>query len=116
MWSNIAILAFGFALAPLFTSGTAGTVVMMAIGMSLVGLVYGVIGTTLSELFPTTLRYSGTSLTFNLAAIFGASLAPTIATALAKHSLSYVGLYLSASAVLSLIGLAAARETRHAEL
>ena len=73
-------------------------------------------GTTLSELFPTTLRYSGTSLTFNLAAIFGASLAPYIATELAKVSLSYVGLYLSGSAVLSLIGLAATRETRHGEL
>ena len=110
---NFAILLFGFALAPLFTSGTTGTVVMMVIGMSLVGLVYGPLGTVLSELFPTDVRYSGTSLTFNLAGIFGASLTPYVATALAEsRGLSYVGYYLSLAGLLSLIGLLATRETR----
>jgi len=33
---------------------------------------YGPLGTMLSELFPTTIRYTGSSLTFNLAGIFGA--------------------------------------------
>ena len=72
--------------------------------MSLVGLVYGPLGTVLSELFPTAVRYSGSSLTFNLAGIFGASLAPYAATYLAKtYGLQYVGYYLSAlGAVLSL--------------
>jgi MFS family permease len=85
---------------------------MMVLGMSLVGLVYGPLGTVLSELFPTAVRYSGSSLTFNLAGIFGASLAPYAATYLAKtYGLQYVGYYLCAGAVLSLIGLAATRET-----
>ena len=53
------------------------------------------------------MRYTGASLTFNLAGILGASLAPYIATWLAKtHGLQYVGWYLSAAAVLSLIALA----------
>ena len=112
MWVNVGIFAFGLVLAPLFTAGTVGAVSMMVLGMSLVGLVYGPLGTVLSELFPTSVRYSGSSLTFNLAGIFGASMAPYAATYLAKtYGLRYVGYYLSAAAVLSLAGLFATRET-----
>jgi MFS family permease len=85
--------------------------------MCLIGLVYGPLGTLLSELFPTPVRYSGTSLTFNLAGIFGASLAPYAATWLAQnHGLEYVGFYLSAAAVLSLAGLLFIRETKDTSL
>ena len=113
MWVNIAIAVFGLVLAPLFEAGTAGAVLMMVIGMSLVGLVYGPLGTVLSELFPTVVRYSGSSLTFNLAGIFGASLAPYAATYLAKtYGLQYVGYYLSVGALLSVIGLLGSRETK----
>jgi hypothetical protein len=71
----------------------------------------------LSELFPTTVRYTGASITFNLAGIFGASLAPYIATWLATtYGLQYVGYYLSAAAMLTLIGLLGTRETREAAL
>ena len=77
------------------------------------GLTYGPLGTVLSELFPTSVRYTGSSLTFNLAGIFGASLAPHIATWLATHyGLSWVGYYLSAAALLTLVGLLATRETK----
>ena len=117
MWVNIGIFLFGLVMAPLFVAGTAGAVTMMVLGMTLVGLVYGPLGTVLSELFPTTVRYSGSSLTFNLAGIFGASLAPYAATYLAKeYGLRYVGYYLCAGAVLSLAGLAATRETSHETL
>jgi len=117
MWVNVGIFVFGLTLAPLFLAGTTGAVMMMVIGMCLVGLVYGPLGTVLSELFPTSVRYSGSSLTFNLAGIFGASLAPYAATYLAKtYGLQYVGYYLSAAAVLSLIGLAATAETKDAQL
>jgi MFS family permease len=71
----------------------------------------------LSELFPTAVRYSGSSLAFNLAGIFGASLAPYIATYLAQtYGLQYVGYYLSASGILSIVGLFATRETKDASL
>jgi metabolite-proton symporter len=117
MWVNVGIFAFGLVLAPLFLAGTTGAVMMMVLGMTLVGLVYGPLGTVLSELFPTSVRYSGSSLTFNLAGIFGASLAPYAATYLAKtYGLQYVGYYLSAGAVLSMIGLIATRETAHETL
>ena len=57
------------------------------------------------------------SLTFNLAGIFGASLAPYIATGLAKsYGLQYVGYYLSLAAALTLIGLLMAPETKDQHL
>jgi len=114
MWVNVGIFLFGLVMAPLFEAGTTGAVTMMVLGMSLVGLVYGPLGTVLSELFPTTVRYSGSSLTFNLAGIFGASLAPYAATYLATtYGLQYVGYYLCGGAILSLLGLFATRETAH---
>jgi fucose permease len=49
-------------------------------------------------------RYTGASLTFNLAGIFGGSLAPYIATYLAATAgIAYVGYYLSAAAALTLL-------------
>ena len=113
IWVNVLILIFGFTLAPLFNAGTFGATTMMILGMCLIGLVYGPLGTMLSELFPTSVRYSGSSLTFNIAGILGASLAPYAATALAQsYGLGSVGLYLSGSAVLTLIGVLLSKETR----
>ena len=113
MWVNIGIFLFGLVFAPMFEAGTIGAVMVMVVGMCLVGLVYGPLGTVLSELFPTSVRYSGSSLTFNMAGIFGASLAPYAATYLAKtYGLQYVGYYLSGSAVLTFIGLILSRETK----
>jgi metabolite-proton symporter len=117
LWVTLAIGAFGLIMAPMFAAGTAGAVTMMALGLSLMGLTYGPLGTALSELFPTPVRYTGSSLTFNFAGIFGASLAPYIATWLAKnYGLQYVGYYLSAAAALTLVGLLAVRETKDDEL
>ena len=63
------------------------------------------------------MRYTGSSLAFNFAGIFGASLAPYIATWLAKnYGLPYVGYYLSGAAALTLIGLLAIRETKDDDL
>lgn len=107
----------GFVMAPMFLAGTTGALTAMVVGLSLMGLTYGPLGTALSELFPTSVRYAGSSLTFNLAGIFGASLAPYIAIWLAKtYGLPYVGYYLSTAAALTLIGLLAMRETKDDEL
>ena len=77
------------------------------------GMTYGPLGTVLSEYFPTRVRYTGVSLSFNLAGIFGASLAPYIATALAnRFGLQAVGYYLAGAALLTLLALLATRETR----
>jgi metabolite-proton symporter len=114
---NLAIFVFGLVMAPMFEAGVLGAVAAMVLGMSLVGLVYGPLGTVLSELFPTSVRYTGSSLTFNFAGIFGASLAPYAATWLASnYGLQAVGYYLSAATLLSLAGLYLAPETRDSSL
>jgi MFS family permease len=117
LWVTVSIGIFGLIMAPLFAAGTTGAVVMMAVGLSLMGLTYGPLGTVISELFPTPVRYTGSSLAFNFAGILGASLAPYIATWLAKnYGLPYVGYYLSASAALTLLGLLSIRETKDDQL
>jgi len=114
---SIAIAVFGLVMAPLLTSGTVGAGLTMAIGLSLMGLTYGPLGTVLSELFPTAVRYTGSSVAFNLAGIFGASLAPYAATWLARtYGLQYVGYYLTAAALLTIAGLLAIPETRDHQL
>jgi len=111
------IAVFGLVLAPLFTAGTAGAVWMMVLGLSLMGLTYGPLGTLVSELFPTPVRYTGSSIAFSMAGILGASLAPYIATWLARsYGLQYVGYYLSATAVLTFVGLLMIEETRGSDL
>ncbi len=117
LWVTVSIAAFGLVLAPMFVAGTTGAVVMMVLGLSLMGLTYGPLGTVISELFPTSVRYTGSSLAFSFAGILGASLAPYIATWLARtYGLQYVGYYLSGSAVLTLLGLLSIRETKDDDL
>ena len=90
---------------------------MMCLGLSLMGITYGPLGTVVSELFPTPVRYTGSSLAFSVAGILGASLAPYIAIWLAKtFGLQYVGYYLTASAILTFIGLLMIRETKDDDL
>jgi metabolite-proton symporter len=114
---TLAIGAFGMVMAPLLEAGPIGALLTMAIGLSLMGMTYGPLGTVLSELFPAAVRYTGSSLTFNLAGIFGASLAPYVATWLAKtYGLQYVGYYLSTAAFLTLLGLLASEETKDQDL
>jgi len=115
--ATIAIALFGIVMGPLFQAGTIGAVLTLAIGLGLMGMTYGPLGTVLSELFPTAIRYTGSSLTFNLAGIFGASFAPYIATWLANnYGVQYVGYYLTAAAVLTLAGLMMTRETKDHDL
>jgi metabolite-proton symporter len=105
--ATLAIIAFGFTFAPLFGTHDALRVfIFLAIGFSLTGLTYGPIGSALASLFPTAVRYTGTSLTFNFAGILGASLAPLIAAHLSStYGLKFVGYYLSAVGLVTLVAL-----------
>jgi len=105
--ATVLVIAFGFAFEPLFSGhSTASALWFLALGFTLVGLTYGPLGSALAKLFPTPVRYTGTSLSFNLAGILGASLAPPIATLLAsRYGVAYVGYYLSAAAIVTLIAL-----------
>ena len=107
MMASILLIAFGFAFRPLFSGhGAMSVFVFLALGFTLTGLTYGPLGSALAKLFPTAVRYTGTSLSFNLAGILGASPAAPIATFLAlHHGIASVGYYLSAASLVSLIAL-----------
>ena len=103
--ASAGIAVFGLTTASLFGSGsTAATLTYLCLGLALMGLTYGPLGTALAQLFPTEVRYTGASLTFNLAGVVGASLAPYVATWLAStRGLAWVGYYLCAAGALSLV-------------
>ncbi|OOW04398.1 MFS transporter [Pseudomonas sp. MF6396] len=113
----LAILS-GFTIEPLLTSGsTAGVALFLAIELFLMGVTFAPMGALLPELFPTHVRYTGASAAYNLGGIVGASAAPFFAQKLvAMGGLSWVGGYVSAAAVLSLIAVLCLKETRHTEL
>ncbi|HET8695615.1 MAG TPA: MFS transporter [Aquabacterium sp.] len=104
---SAAIVAFGFLMETLFVPNSIlGTTVFLSLGLGLMGMTYGPLGTLLSEMFPTAVRYTGSSMTFNLAGILGASLAPYLATTLAtRYGLASVGYYLSLVAGITLVAL-----------
>jgi metabolite-proton symporter len=105
--ATVFIMLFGFLFEPLFGAhDTARVFAFLMLGFSVTGLTYGPLGSALAALFPTAVRYTGTSLAFNFAGILGASLAPYIATQLAqKYGLSYVGYYLSSAGLVTLVAL-----------
>jgi metabolite-proton symporter len=107
MTAAAAVIAFGLIFEPLFGGGTQWSVlVFLSLGLALMGLTYGPLGASLAGLFPTAVRYTGASLTFNLAGIVGASLAPYLATWLAvNYGLVFVGYYLSAAGLVTLVAL-----------
>ncbi len=110
--SVVMIAAFSFALGPLLRSGISGIYIFAAISMLLIGLNYGVLGAALAAPFPPQVRYSGSSITFNLAGIVGASLAPYIATSLqASYGINSVGYYMMVAALISLACIFASGKT-----
>lgn len=115
IYTTVAIAFFGFFFSYFLNSGSTFLVTaFVCMGMALMGFTYGPLGTFLSELFPTTVRYSGASLTFNMAGILGAAFAPMIAIWLASnYGLSYVGFYLVAAALISLISLLVISKQEH---
>ncbi len=113
--TTVAIILFGLLFVPLFAGGLVGVNALLIIGFSLMGLTFGPMGALLPELFPTNVRYTGSAISYNVASILGAAVAPFIAVALwqaADGSTVFVGFYLSAMGVITLVALLLSRETR----
>ena len=114
----VAAILSGFAMAPLLGSGQTPLVALfLIIELFLMGVTFAPMGALLPELFPTNVRYTGAGVSYNLGGILGASIAPYIAQKLAEQGgLSWVGMYVSTAAAVSLIGVLCMRETRDASL
>ena len=112
---SAAIAIFGLLFSMLLDSGNTNLIsLFLIVGMTLMGLTYGPLGTFLSELFPTEVRYSGASLTFNFAGIIGAAFAPMIAIWLAKnYGINFVGYYLTVAAAISFLSLLVITKKKH---
>ncbi len=112
---SVVIALFGLSFSLFLGSGNSTLItVFLCLGMTLMGLTYGPLGTFLSELFPTQVRYSGASITFNSAGIIGAAFAPIIAIWIAKnYGITYVGVYLSVAAIITLCSLLLISKKEH---
>jgi len=115
---SVLALLSGFSMEPLLTHGTTGAVALfLCLELFLMGLTFAPMGALLPELFPTSVRYTGSSLAYSLGGIIGASLAPVAAQKLVMMGgLSWVGGYISLAAVVSLIAIFCIRETRDDDL
>lgn len=84
IWGNIAAMILAFPVMALLDMGsTVAFMLAVVLGLSLVqGFTSGPYGAFSGELFPTSVRYSGTSVGYQLASTLGAGFTPMIATAL----------------------------------
>ena len=112
------ILLMGWGFGGLFASAQALQVLLfLCLGMAAMGMTYGPLSTMLASLFPTQVRYTGCSVSFNMAGILGASFAPFVATWLASsYSVAAVGWYLSGASIISMLALLWMRSNQRKQL
>ncbi|MEO5705522.1 MAG: MFS transporter [Alteraurantiacibacter sp.] len=113
---SIATVVAGFAFGPVLASGGLGALFMLlAVQMTVAGMVYGPLGAWMSAAFPVRVRYTGISIGFNCGGVIGGALAPLGAQALAAEGhIALSGLILSAAGIVTLVGLVLLRADRHA--
>ena len=106
----VATMVAGALLPRLLAGGNiVGVFAFLSLALFTMGFVYGPLGAWLPSLFPPQVRYTGTSLAFNVGGIVGGGLTPAVAQLLAeRHGLGAVGLYLASAGLLSAVGLLAA--------
>ena len=112
-WGAILTGVWGFALFPLIDTGNPLMITLaVTVGMIFLGMQYGPQAAYFTELFSTEVRYSGASLGYQIGAILGGALAPTIAVLLwTELGIFYVSLYILLAAGLTLWSLAQLEET-----
>ena len=104
-----------FAFFPLVRTGDPGVIALAIVGgVAIHSAMNGPQGAFIAELFPTRVRYSGASLSYQLPAIIGGSLAPIISIALlnATHSTEAISVYVLAACGVSLVATLIAKETK----
>ena len=109
------IVVFGLLFVPLSGGGIVGVMAWLILGFTLMGLTFGPMGATLPELFATNVRYTGSGVSYNVASIIGAAIAPYIAVALwtaAGGSTVLVGVYLAVAGVITFVALRLSKESR----
>jgi metabolite-proton symporter len=109
------MVAWAFAFFHLLDTAQPVMIVLACVGaLFFHGAMYGPQAAFLAEMFPTRMRYSGVSLSYQVTSIFAGSLAPLIAAALLRASGSGtpIAIYVAAAAFLTGVSALLARETR----
>ncbi|MGZ3404093.1 MAG: MFS transporter [Phenylobacterium sp.] len=109
------LIVWAFVFYPLLETRSPALIILaMAVGVTVHSAMNGPQGAFIAELFPTRIRYSGASLTYQVTSIVGGSWAPLISVALYQHYHSSlpISIYLAGSCAVSLVAVLLAKETR----
>lgn len=109
---------WSFALFPLIDTGNFWLILLgVAGGLAFVGLQYGPQAALFTEMFSTRVRYSGASLGYQIGAILGGALAPTIAVLLwTQFGVMFVSVYVAFASFLTLISVWMLTETYETDI
>jgi|TARA_B100000768_G_scaffold36572_1_gene35221 metabolite-proton symporter len=118
LWGAVLSGIWAFALFPLVDTGNFYVVTgAISLGLIFVGMQYGPQAAFFTELFSTEVRYSGASLGYQIGAILGGALAPTIAVMLWNtYGVVYVSVYMAMAAVATITCVSLLTETSGNEL
>ncbi|AJY48076.1 histidine kinase [Martelella endophytica] len=114
MFGCYGTIVTGIVLAPMLGSGSLVTIFMLlAFSLTVMGVVNGPLGAWLPGLFPARVRYTGTSVAFNIGGILGGAFSPIISQTLANMSgLVAVGFYVTLMGGISLVAFDASARRR----
>ncbi|MDC0225910.1 MHS family MFS transporter [Gammaproteobacteria bacterium] len=109
---------WAFAVFPLVDTGNFWLIVLaVSGGLVFLAMMYGPQAAFFTELFSTEVRYSGATLGYQFGAILGGAFAPTIAVKLwTELDIFFVSVYMSFSALLTLLSVMALTETYRSDL
>jgi metabolite-proton symporter len=112
-WVGLTVCG-GLLLPAVDTGSVSVTFAVMMFTAVFVGITYGPIAALFSQLFDAQVRYSGTSLSYQLGSLLGGGIAPMIATALyaQRHSSTPVTLYMVTVSLLSFACVVVVTSTR----
>ena len=117
----VGVGVWGFVFFNLIDSLSGGKILLaVAVGLFFHSLMYAPQAAFFSELFGTSVRYTGASVGYQLASIFAGALAPIIALELLgsvdERNTGAVGVYLAVASVITVIAVLMAKETKATSL
>ena len=110
---------WGFVGFPMMDTGNDWLIMAaIALGLAIESLTYAPYSALMTELFPTHVRYTALSLCYQFAPLLAGSLAPLISLSLLEkfHSSIPIAWYLVAAALISMVAVGLAKETRGVSL
>ncbi|GAA2199867.1 MFS transporter [Sinomonas flava] len=115
----VAAIAAVFPILWLIGMGTvAGYAVAVILGQAIQGFLFGPLGAFIAEMFPTRVRYTGSSIAYQVSSTIGAGFTPMIAAGIiaATSSTTVLGIAWAAALVVCGVGILLAREGRTRDL